>query len=396
MIKFVRANIFIFAILFSLFFSRVSAQIEPAGTRRSTVGATQVVVIASQPFLTDMIPGFSPAHLRLLLDSVRPDIIAVESPANIADSWEYAPFYLQKVVKPWAKERQIPLMPIGHLDMDYGIHLKAMLKHFENSKLLREYNAVEKKFKAASRAHKYSFKFINLASHDAIWRDYTSALHRLYRKNTPAEDISSQVAANIIKACNSYPGKRIAVIINAPISYYIKDQLADQPGIHLLNIENSLDFSQQGLTTKTIPEDYLNALRILRLDDFTPLTNEDLSLLNSFLNRIRQHPEYEYDYYYFRGKMLLRKQNARLAVSHFQNMVRIDPNILLKFDNKTPVRDSALVYIALAKLQMGHRKEALARLKIITKMPDVHQQTKEWIKTLLGEISPTDVTIEFE
>ena len=374
----------------------VFGRTDPPAISQDTVRPAQVVVIASQPFLTDRAVGFSPAHLRLVLESVRPNLLAVEAPTNIADSWQYAPFDLKKVTKPWANKHNVPMIPIGHLELEYNKQLDAMLKYFQAEGLLKEYQIVDDRFKFAGSAHKYTFKFINSAGYDTIWRNYNSGLHRLYRRNVPAEEINEKIAANVLKLCKASPGKRIAVVINAPSSYYIKDSLVDQPNINFLSIENSLNFSQDKLAAKTLPQDYLYALRILKTDNFSTIRPDGFSRLETFLERIRQYPEYGYDHSYFHGKMFLHRQDPRMAAFYFQNLATVDPKIVLKFDNETPVRDSALVYVAIAKLQMGKKKEAINRLRTILQMADTHQQTTKWIQRILAEILPPEVTVDLD
>jgi hypothetical protein len=371
------------------------ARTDPPPMVKTVPGSAQVAVIASQYFITDMVKGSTPAHLRLILETVRPDILAVEAPANMADSWQYAPFDLRKVIKPWAKERNIPMMPVGHLDLQYDKQFDAMLKYFEEKKLLRQYQVIDDTLSFAGSAHKFTFKFINSDAYDAIWRNHNSQLGKLYQRNVPAEEINEKIVANILKLCKANPGKRIAVVINAPHSYYIKDKLRQSPQAVFLSIENSLNFPQAKLTEKTLPQDYLYALRMLTSDNFTRMQPAVFSHLETCLSRIKKYPEYKYDYHYFYGKMLLHSFDSRAAVSYFQFMTSLDPKIVLKFDNETSVRDSALVYIAIANLQMGQKENAVARLVGITKMPDVNDKTKEWANRILTNITLPGANIDF-
>jgi hypothetical protein len=362
----------------------------------STPRLPQVAVIASQHFITDMVKGMTPAHLRLILEAVRPDILAVEAPANMADSWQYAPFDLRKVTKPWAKEHNIPMIPVGHLDLEYDKKNNAMLKYFEEKKLLRDYQAIDDKFQFAGSAHKFTFKFINSVAYDAIWREYNSELGRIYRQSIAAEKINEKIAANVLKLCKANPGKRIAVVINAPHCYYIKDKLGESPQAIFISIENSLDFPRNRLAEKTLPQDYLHALRILTIDNFSLLQPADFSHLKTCLDYIKKYPEYGYDYHFFYAKMLLHNFDSRAAELYFRNLTTIDSKIVLKFDDETSVRDSALVYVAVANLQMGRREEAVARLVAITKMPDVDKRTKEWVNRILTDIMPPQVNVDLD
>ena len=374
----------------------VFARTSPPPVSNGVSRPPQVAVIASQYFITDMLQGTTSAHLRLLLESVRPNILAVEAPANMADPWQYASFDLQKVIKPWAKQHNIPMVPVGHLDLKYDQQVNAMLKYFEEKKLLRQYQTIDDKFRFAGSAHKFSFKFINSSGYDDIWRNYNSGLSKIYRQSISAEKINEKIAANVIKLCKANPGRRIVVVINAPHCYYIKDKLRDSEGINFLNLENSLNFQPGELAKKTLPQDYLYALRVLTIDDFSLIQPAEFSHLETCLNRIRRYPEFRYDHAFFYGKMLLHSRDPRSAESHFRAMTITDPKIVLQFDNETSVREAALVYVAIANLQMNKMYDAILRLSAIMEMPDVSEKTKKWVNQILVDIKPPGVTVDLD
>src|SRR6516164_11465736 len=74
---------------------------------------TEVVFVGTQHFISDMPPGYTPAHLRVLLEKINPAAVAVEAPTNVKNPWDFAPLELQWVTKPWADQRKIPLVPVG-------------------------------------------------------------------------------------------------------------------------------------------------------------------------------------------------------------------------------------------------------------------------------------------
>src|SRR5262245_54732303 len=76
-------------------------------------GVSEVAVVGTQHFLTDLPDGYTPAHLRLLLTRLAPDVLAVEAPSNVASPWAFAPHELARVTRPWADARRLPIVPAG-------------------------------------------------------------------------------------------------------------------------------------------------------------------------------------------------------------------------------------------------------------------------------------------
>ena len=66
-------------------------------------GQTEVVVVATQHFITDMPEDCTPGHVRALLEKISPEILAVEAPTNVPDPWAFAPFDLSNVTRPWTE-----------------------------------------------------------------------------------------------------------------------------------------------------------------------------------------------------------------------------------------------------------------------------------------------------
>jgi hypothetical protein len=58
---------------------------------RATARPVEVVVVATEHFITDMPEGYTPAHLRALLTKIQPDLLLVEAPANAQDPWPGRP-----------------------------------------------------------------------------------------------------------------------------------------------------------------------------------------------------------------------------------------------------------------------------------------------------------------
>ena len=347
----------------------------------------QIVVIGSEPYITDMQSSVTPAHLRVVLNSVKPDIVAVDAPSNVIDSWKYAGLDITKVVKAWAEEKKIPLVPIGYQVADYNEQVEIMLQDIRKQGMVKEYKIAEDRLSSSQKAFRRSFKFINSADYDEIWRTYHKTMQRICKQSTPWQNWNQKIADKLIELGLEHPGKRIAVVINSPHCYYLKDSVMNQQGLKLLSIESSLDIDQRTLQENTVASDHLYALRVLMFDNFGQLPSDVLLQLETHLQRLNQYPEYSDDVDFFRGKMLLHRQNYQQAVRQFMPLTYLDSRKVLEFDGVTPIRDSAMIYSAIAKLEMGNTSRAMRDLFEITQMQDTLIETKSWANRIIQSVS---------
>ena len=357
-------------------------EITPEAATRST----QIVIIASSPFITDMQPNLSPGHLRAALKSVRPNIIAADVPTNEIDGWKFAGMDTVKVVKPWAIQNKVKIKCIGYNVADYKEQIEAVLAQIQKSGKIRQYKNVEDTLYSSQKAFKQTFKFINSSDHDEIWRSYHQSMQRIYKQSTPWQDWNAKIAENLIKLGNDNPGKRIAVVISAPHCYYLKDAVLNEPNLQLINIEKSLDFSMAQVKENTEARDHLNALRLLTFDEFGQLHEDVLTELETHLQRLYQYPEFRDDAEFFRGKMFMHRQKYQQAIRQFTPLTYLKPNKILEYDSVTPVRDASMIYSAVARIEMGDYTAALRQLFEINQMQDVKAETREWANRIIQNV----------
>lgn len=91
---------------------------------------TEVVVISTQHFLTDMPEGYTPGHFRALLEKISPDALAVEAPSNVEDPWSHAPFELWNVTQPWAIQSGVEIVPSGWHEPQYQMQIGRMIQRY--------------------------------------------------------------------------------------------------------------------------------------------------------------------------------------------------------------------------------------------------------------------------
>ncbi len=63
-----------------------------------------------------------------------------------------------------------------------------------------------------------------------LWRTYQTGLHDLCGKDTPWEELSARIIANLVKVCRRYEGERVAVVFGAAHCQRILDALSAVEG----------------------------------------------------------------------------------------------------------------------------------------------------------------------
>lgn len=348
--------------------------------------ATEVIVVATQHFITDMPEGYTPGHLRALLESISPDIIAVEAPNNLPNPWAFAPFELRNVTKPWADKRKIQAIPVGYHQAQYSTQLAAMFQAFQAAGKMEEYRSIEQNFQSLSAAQQLTCEFMNSRQQDKLWRDYHRGLHKLYGQDTPWEDWNKKIMSNMIHCCRKNKGKRIAVVFGTAHCYYIKDCLEKEEGIILIPNEKFFPLSAKQVEIHTLAKDYLLALRSLNFQNYGNMPIAKLTKLEGYLEKVKKFPRFRHDYKLFKGKLLLHRLKPQEALTEFQELSKVEPQKVLMFDGRSHLRETALVFAAIAKIQMGKNAEARKDLEAVVNMQDVTTSTKQWAEQILNNI----------
>jgi hypothetical protein len=348
--------------------------------------ATEVLVVATQHFITDMPEGYTPGHLRALLESISPDIVAIEAPNNVPNPWAFMSFELRNVTKPWADKRKIQAIPVGYHQAQYNIQLGAMFQAFQAAGKMEDYRSIEQNFQSLSAARQLTCEFVNSRQQDKLWREYHAALHKLYGQDTPWEDWNKKIVSNVIHFCRKSKGKRIAVVFGTAHCYYIKDSLEKEDGIILIPNEKFFPLSAKEVEIHTLPKDYLLALRLLNFQNYGNIPIATLTKLEGSLEKVKKFPQFQHDYKLFKGKLLLHRLKPQEALTEFQELANLDPQQVSMFDGQSRLRETSLVFVAIAKMQMGKDAEARQDLEAVVNMQDVTTATKQWAEQILNNI----------
>jgi RNA polymerase sigma factor (sigma-70 family) len=344
---------------------------------------TEVAVVATQHFLTDMPDGFTPAHLRLLLARLSPDLLAVEAPTNVVRPWDFAPYELARVTRPWADGRRIPVVPAAWYEPGYQAQLGEMLDDFRARGRWDAYQRAEQSFQSQSALLPMTCQSLNSREGHALWRDYHAALHALYGKDTPWELWHAKVLANVLRVCRANPGKRVVVVLGAAHGYFVLDGLAREKEVRLVPVEQFLPLDREAVAAETTPSDHLQALRLL---NFPAVEPAQLGKLEAHLGRIQDVPGLRGDYHLFRGKLLLHRGQPADALEEFRTVARLDRQALSAFDGQSRLHEAGQVYAAIARQRAGDTAGARSDLEAFLDQPDVTPSSKQWAEEVLAGI----------
>jgi RNA polymerase sigma factor (sigma-70 family) len=344
---------------------------------------TEVAVVATQHFLTDMPDGFTPAHLRLLLARLSPDLLAVEAPTNVIRPWDFAPHELARVTRPWADGRRVPVVPVGWYEPGYQAQLGEMLDDFRARGRWEAYQRAEQSFQSHSARLPMTCQSLNSREGHALWRDYHAALHDLHGKDTPWELWHAKVVANVLGVCRANPGKRVVVVLGAAHGYFMLDALAKEKEVRLVPVEPFLPLDGEAVAAETTPADHLQALRLLNFPAVEPAR---LGTLEAHLGRIKDAPGLRGDYHLFRGKLLLHRGQPADALEEFRAVARLDRQALSAFDGQSRLHEAGQVYAAIARQRTGDAAGARSDLEAFLDQPDVTPSSRQWAEEVLASI----------
>jgi hypothetical protein len=317
---------------------------------------TEVAVLATQHFITDMPEGYTPGHLRTLLERVRPDVVAVEACTNVEDPWKTAPYELAKVTRPWAIDKRVQIVPIGWSEPNYAVEIGAMFNRFAAAGNAAAYGKVEQGFQQRL-AKQTTCVAMNGEKALESWRDYHAKLHELNGGDTPWELWNERIVKNLLAVCRKHTGKRIAVVFGGAHAYYFVDRLAKEPDVRVIAAEEFFPLTESEVRVATRDGDYLQAMRRLNFDPGS-LTTVQLSDIEKCLAKLKANKQYELDYRYFRARLLLHRHNADKALEVLAELRELKPDSTLAFDGVTPVRDAARLQSYFALTQHGEVEAA--------------------------------------
>jgi RNA polymerase sigma factor (sigma-70 family) len=344
---------------------------------------TEVAVVATQHFVTDMPESFTPAHLRLLLARLSPDVLAVEAPTNVVRPWDFAPYELARVTRPWADGRGIPVVPAGWYEPGYQAQVSEMLDDFRSRGRWDAYQRAEQSFQAKSTRLPMTCQSLNSQVGHALWRDYHAALHTHCGKDTPWEVLHAKILANVLGVCRANPGKRVVVVLGAAHGYFVLDGLDREKEVRLVPVEQFLPLDRGAIAAETTPSDHLQALRLL---NFSAVEPAQLGNLEAHLEQIKDAPGLRGDYHLFRGKLLLHRGQAADALAEFRTVACLDRRALSAFDGQSRLHEAGQVNAAIARQRAGDAAGARSDLEAFLDQPDVTPSSKRWAEQVLAGI----------
>lgn len=356
------------------------ASVEGIAATSPSRQVTQVVVIATQHFITDQPDGYTPAHLRALLARVNPHVLAVEASANERDPWQTAPFELLWVTRPWAAEHAVAAVPAGWGDSRYEIKQAQMFDSILAAGKDSEYRRIESDFQSASAAQPLSCQAMNSPEAAALWRGYHASLHSLYGGDTPWEQSNAKIVQNILAICRQHPGQRIAVVFGGAHVYYIEDALARAKDVQVIPAASFFPLPDAEIEAQVRPIDHLLALRLL---NFPTIAGAAMPKLQGHLDELRRCSQFVGDYHLFNGKMLLHRRQPELALAEFQAVAALDPKAISAFDGRSRLREAGIINAAIVRKLLGEVDQARHDLEALLKETELSAGTRDWAQRVL-------------
>jgi len=353
---------------------------------------TEVVVIGTSHFIPLLHhEGYTPAHLRALLEKAAPDVLAVEAPANVPFRWDGTPLDLQLVAKPWADERGVAVQPAAWQETDYQARWAAMHQALQAKGRWAQYQKVEQQFAADSAACPATCEGMNSDALLAAWRRYGQDLRRLHEADTPWDEWNGRILAAVLDVCRRHPGRRVAVVFGAAHAVFLLDGLATAGGVKVVPARTLLPLDPKAVEANARPTDYLKALLPL---NFWTVSPADLERVRPWLAKVKAVPALHPDYDLFFGKYLLHQGRLEEALAQFRKVGGWDGGAIMAFDGKTPLREGGLMWTAIALMKMGRPDEARRTLEALLKTAGVTAETEQAARQMLAglPIPPAEET----
>lgn len=115
-------------------------------TVESVDESTEVVIVGTYHFITDMPEGFTPGHQRSLLAEIKPDIILTEEAMNVRGGASTAPYECASVTRPRAAEHRVKVIPVGRSSPGAAKLVDQMIQRFAVSGNSERYELIERRF----------------------------------------------------------------------------------------------------------------------------------------------------------------------------------------------------------------------------------------------------------
>ncbi len=350
-----------------------------------TTRPTEVVIVSTAHFITDMPSGYTPGHLKALLDKIAPEVLAVEAAGDVPDPWSTAPYELAKVTRPWAVGRKVQAIPAGSDNPTYVQQINSMFADLRTGGKSANVEQLERDLQ--KYFEQYPPTCVEMNSNRAMdhWRAYHAELHKLYGRETPWEQWNDRIVGNVIAICRAHVGQRIAVVFGGAHAYYLTDRLSTEKDIRVIPAEGFLPLTDSDIQSHTADGDFVQAMRLLNFMPGT-LTGTQLEDLQKKVDRLGASGKNQNDFRYFGAKLLLHQNKVDEATKILVDLSNTSPAVLLSFDGSTPVRDAARLQICFGLNQKGDAVAATKALRSLADdtgaAPSIRQAAKGMLDTM--------------
>jgi len=345
----------------------------------------EVVIVSTEHFLTDQIGDTSPAHLRAMLNRIRPDLLALEAPVGSSDPFSQAPFECATVTLPWARAKGVPFYAVDEIAPDYQQRLAAFVQSIMSGPHGSELQLMDTQVNAGISKLR-SFTAQQQPAYHEICRNYWAQIHRWGGATTSWDERGEKIAANTVKLAKAHAGKRIALIFGAMHGHDLQDRLKLESTVKLLPAEDFLPTAAE-IEASASPEDDILALRRLNFPHGSPMVG-NLDGIEKHIDRLASRNESEPTAIHYRARLLMHRAQWHEALKVLDAAASQPKSVKLAIYGQPPAALVAKLNRAIVLQVLQRNDEACAELDLLLADPGTQGDEREMAKQLRQSMKP--------
>ncbi len=218
----------------------------------------EIVIVATVHDSHRFNPDYSPAHIRALLEKIKPDAIAIEEMPDWVDQrklfWTFLPETY--VALGYAAKKRIPVVGVDSIDFNEfdKYCLAGRKQRAEQSEAARRKQAERVVVESGNFMAQQLFQDTQWGRERAIVPTHMNVAPE---STDPAEiDRENRITTNIVNAARRFVGKRIAVVLGADHLGRQRKRLEREPVVNLIDALPMLPLSPQEVEAAWDRADY--------------------------------------------------------------------------------------------------------------------------------------------
>jgi hypothetical protein len=328
---------------------------------------TEIVLISTEHFMSDQIGDTSPAHLRAMLNRVRPDVLALEALANASDPFSQLPFEAWNITLPWARENNVATQAVDGTVANYQQALGIMVQRLSSGPHAAEYQKLENTL-AAELAQWRGFEQQQQDRFHDCCRRYWTQIRTWAGGETAWDQRGAIIAANILKLAAESAGKRIAVVFGAMHGHDLSDRLVKHHELKLVPAAQFLPLPAQEIVAAMKPADDLLAMRRLNFQPGASIVGK-LDGIEKPLQRLAASKVTEPVARHYQARLLMHRFQWQEALKLLDELAAQPTDLKLAIPGNPPAVILARINRAIVLQVLQRADEARAELDAVIADP---------------------------